>query len=83
MIVIPMAGLSARFTAAGYDRPKYMLPLGGRPLFDHAVGSFARYFSDVPFLFVFREVAGTHAALAERVAALGRGRISHPELKIS
>jgi ATP-binding protein involved in chromosome partitioning len=29
------------------------------------------------------EAAQAFAALAERVAALGRGRISHPELKIS
>lgn len=71
MIVIPMAGLSARFTAAGYDKPKYMLPLHGRSLFDHAVGSFARNFADTPFLFVFRDVAGTHGFVAERVAALG------------
>ena len=29
MIVFPMAGLSSRFTKAGYDRPKWMLPLAG------------------------------------------------------
>lgn len=71
MIVIPMAGLSARFAAAGYDRPKYMLPLGPRTLFDHAVISFAAYFADRPFLFVLRDVDGSHAFVAERIAALG------------
>ena len=40
MIVIPMAGLSRRFAEAGYDRPKYMLPLRGGTVFDHSVSSF-------------------------------------------
>lgn len=71
MIVIPMAGLSSRFTAAGYDRPKYMLPVAGRSLFDHSVLSFQAEFEHTPFLFAFREVAGTAAFVAERVAALG------------
>jgi hypothetical protein len=71
MIVIPMAGLSARFAAAGYDRPKYMLPLAGATLFDHAVKSFAAYFADTPFLFVVRDVQGSPAFVAERAAALG------------
>jgi hypothetical protein len=71
MIVIPMAGLSSRFTAAGYDRPKYMLPLFGRTLFEHSVRSFEPYFETDPFLFVFRNVAGTPAFVAEQVAMLG------------
>jgi hypothetical protein len=66
-----MAGLSARFSAAGYDRPKYMLQLGGQSLFDHAVVSFSRYFDQMPFLFIFRDVVGTYTFVAERVAALG------------
>lgn len=71
MIVIPMAGLSSRFTAAGYDRPKYMLPLFGRTLFEHSVRSFEAYFESHPFLFVFRNVAGTPAFVAEQCAMLG------------
>jgi hypothetical protein len=71
MIVIPMAGLSARFACAGYAQPKYMLPLWGRPVFDHAVGSFAAYFESEPFLFIVRDVAGTAAFVQARAAALG------------
>ena len=71
MIVLPMAGLSSRFAAAGYDRPKYTLPLGGRPVFDHAVGSFARYFDDLPFMFVFRETEGLREFLGQRLRELG------------
>jgi hypothetical protein len=71
MIVIPMAGLSSRFTAAGYDRPKYMLPLGGGTVFDHAVRSFSAYFETMPFLFIARDVLGTRDFIRQSCAALG------------
>lgn len=47
-----MAGRSQRFYDAGYDRPKFMLELAGRSVFDHAVGSFAASFATTPFLFI-------------------------------
>jgi hypothetical protein len=71
MIVIPMAGLSRRFTEAGYDKPKYMLPARGRSLFAHSVGSFAAYFKTRPFLFICRDVAGTPGFVAEECRCLG------------
>ncbi|HYH18778.1 MAG TPA: glycosyltransferase family 2 protein [Azospirillum sp.] len=71
MILIPMAGLSHRFTAAGYDRPKYMLEAHGESLFRHAVRSFAHYFDTLPFLFVVRDVAGTPAFVDSECRALG------------
>ena len=71
MIVIPMAGMSRRFTEAGYDRPKYMLPLTGRSVFAHAIGSFSHYFDTLPFLFIARDVAGTQAFVEAECAALG------------
>lgn len=74
MIVIPMAGESRRFREAGYDRPKYMLPLDGRPLFDWTILSFQDFFATESFLFVARDVAGTAAFLDERIAALGLAR---------
>ena len=52
-----MAGRSRRFQDAGYSVPKYRLILHDRPLFDHAVGSFAAYFDTHPFLFVVRPPA--------------------------
>lgn len=52
MIVIPMAGRSQRFLDAGYDRPKHMLPLQGRSVFAHAVGSFEVEFDGTPFLVI-------------------------------
>ena len=43
-IVIPMAGLSSRFTKAGYTLPKYMLYVVDKSLFYLAVRSFEHYF---------------------------------------
>ena len=66
-----MAGLSRRFTEAGYTVPKYMLQAHGVALFDLAVRSFAACFDTSPFLFVARGVAETPAFVAARCAALG------------
>jgi hypothetical protein len=69
MIVIPMAGASRRFADAGYTVPKHMLPLHGRSVFAHAVGSFESEFARTPFLIVARaEAAGFVRA---ECAALG------------
>jgi CTP:molybdopterin cytidylyltransferase MocA len=37
--IITMAGLSRRFSGAGFRTPKYMLEAAGRTLFEHALGS--------------------------------------------
>lgn len=71
MIVVPMAGLSQRFFDAGYDRPKYMLEAYGRTVFEHAVGSFARYFDTSPFLFIVRDVFDTPGFVRRITATLG------------
>ena len=71
MIVMPMAGLSSRFTKAGYDKPKYMLNAFGKPLFDYAVESFSSYFSSEPFLFICRDIQDTPAFVEARCNALG------------
>jgi hypothetical protein len=71
MIVIPMAGASRRFIEAGYDRPKYMLELRGRPLFDWAVASFAGSFETEDFLFIVRDVSDTPEFVSRRVQSLG------------
>lgn len=53
MFVFPMAGLSSRFTSAGYQIPKYMLPAGNRTLFEHAISGFRDYYRTEKFLFVY------------------------------
>ncbi len=74
MIVIPMAGLSKRFTDAGYRQPKYELPLAGRTVFDWAMMSFERYFQDERFVIVALERPGLKAFVDERREALGLRR---------
>ena len=65
-----MAGLSARFFDAGYDKPKYMLPGHGQPLFDHAVRSFQEYFSTLPFVFIVRDIHNTPSFVRKQCAHL-------------
>lgn len=48
-VIITMAGHSRRFHEAGYEGPKALLPLGGRPMIAHAVDMFA---ADDSFHFV-------------------------------
>ena len=68
---MPMAGLSSRFTKAGYDKPKYMLDGFGKPLFDYAVESFDKYFKTEPFLFICRDIQNTPEFVEERCKKLG------------
>ena len=70
-ILIPMAGLSRRFFEAGFEKPKYMLPLHGDTLFGWSLRSFQRYFSDEHFVFVFRDVSGTGDFIRSEVDRLG------------
>lgn len=71
MIIIPMAGLSRRFSDAGYIVPKYMLPLHGKSVFAHAISSFCAYFESEKFVFVARDVLGTGDFVAAECRALG------------
>ena len=71
MIVIPMAGQSRRFIKAGYDRPKYMLPISETSLFAVSVASFSHYFSSHAFLFIYRDIAGTDAFVRTEATRLG------------
>ncbi|NDR56622.1 NTP transferase domain-containing protein [Aliiruegeria sabulilitoris] len=71
MIAIPMAGLSSRFFEAGFNVPKYMLSLHGRPVFDYALSSFRNQFHDQEFLIVCRRYYGTPDFVLERCSALG------------
>lgn len=71
MIVMPMAGLSSRFTKAGYTKPKYMLEAFDKPLFDYALESFQEQFETESFLFICRELQDTPTFIEERCKLLG------------
>lgn len=70
MIIIPMMGRSSRFQAAGYNVPKYRLPLAGKSLFEQSVLSFQDYFADESIVFVFpddQELAGFISGAIDRL----------------
>jgi len=71
MIIIPMAGLSSRFSKAGYSQPKYMLPLNGRTVFTHSVSSFSNYFQTESFVFIARNIADTENFIFSETTNMG------------
>lgn len=71
MIIIPMAGMSRRFSEAGYDKPKFMLKLKGLSLFKHSLLSFKDYFKAEKFLFIARNVIGFNDFILNEVLELG------------
>jgi hypothetical protein len=73
-LVFPMAGLSQRFTDAGYDRPKYMLDLHGRSVLQHVVQGFSAYFHSAQFIFIARDVQGTVAFVESECRKMGIAR---------
>lgn len=53
MFYFPMAGLSSRFTKAGYSKPKYFLNVcGGLNLFQASLKGFSHYFDSEDFCFI-------------------------------
>jgi len=70
-IIIPMAGLSKRFTDSGYTLPKYMLYAREKSLFNLAVGSFKAYFKTEKFLFIARDVFCTKEFIQKECKILG------------
>lgn len=54
MIVIPMVGKSSRFFNAGYNIPKYMLPLKKSTVFKKVLQSFKGFFHNEKFIFLVR-----------------------------
>lgn len=70
-IIIPMAGLSARFLTAGYTLPKYMLYVKDKSLFNLAVSSFDKYFTTCRFIFITRNIFDTETFIHDECKLLG------------
>lgn len=66
-----MAGLSSRFTKAGYTLPKYMLYAGEKSLFNISVNSFKNYFDSVNFVFIARKLFDTELFIKKECILLG------------
>ncbi|AYC99592.1 capsular biosynthesis protein [Neorhizobium sp. NCHU2750] len=71
MYVFPMAGLSRRFTEAGFTVPKFMLPAGSMNLFQHSVYGFRDAFADEKFLFVYLGATCSEEFILESSDAIG------------
>jgi len=71
VIVIPMAGLSRRFSVAGYTKPKYMLPIKNDTVFTRAISSFEAQFKFEKFLFIARPILDTENFLRKECYNLG------------
>lgn len=67
-LVIPMTGISSRFTAAGYDRPKALIELDGQTVIDHVIDMFPGW-DDVLFLCNADHLADPRLRLRERLLA--------------
>jgi len=48
-LIVPMTGISSRFTAAGYDRPKTLISIDGQTMIDHVIDMFPGW-DDVVFI---------------------------------
>lgn len=56
IVVMPMAGDGQRFKDAGYDTPKPLIEVDGKPLFIHAIESLSfRKIYDIHYVFVCRQ----------------------------
>lgn len=70
-IIIPMAGLSKRFSDSGFTLPKYMLYAREKSLFNLAVSSFKSYFKTEMFFFIARDVFCTKEFIQKECEILG------------
>ncbi len=71
MIIFPMAGLSSRFSKAGYLKPKYMLEAHGKTIFEWAVSSFQYYFKTETFLFIAMDTDEVKDFIENKTTELG------------
>jgi len=71
-----MTGESRRFYDASHQQPKFTLSLAGGFVFDRAVRSFSRCFSDDAFLFALRDDAIAKEFVTARCKVPGITRIS-------
>ncbi len=74
-----MAGLSSRFFKAGYEIPKYQLPINDSYVFDLALKSFESYFDTELFVIILRDSFNTKQFVETRLYELG---IKHYMIKV-
>ena len=84
MFFFPMAGLSSRFSEAGYDKPKYYLQTrGGLNLFQESLKGFSRYFETDDFCFVYLDSLVDSDTIHNWSAAVGLPKTSCHTVSVS
>lgn len=71
-IIIPMSGVGRRFQEAGYQDPKPLIPVDGKPIIEHVVGM---YPGESDFIFICNEEHLRTTAMRQvlqRIAPQGR-----------
>ena len=66
-----MAGLSSRFSMAGFSLPKYMLYIYEDSVFSLSVSSFSSYFQTAKFIFVARSIFDTAQFIKKECDKMG------------
>lgn len=61
-IIIPMSGFGERFKAAGYDVPKFLIPLEGKPIIAHVIDLFPK---ETNFIFICNQEHIEHFPVRE------------------
>ncbi|WP_147251758.1 glycosyltransferase family 2 protein [Blastococcus sp. TF02-8] len=69
-VLMPMGGLGTRFRKVGITTPKPLIEVGGVPMFQRALGSFAPWHGDKTVTVVVREDNDREFGLADQVVAV-------------
>ncbi len=81
-IVITMAGLGSRFKKAGYDVPKYMIPINGKTLFDWSMLSLKSFIdAESTFLFIVRQEDNAASFINDSCRNLGIEKVTIVEIE--
>ena len=52
-ILIPMSGMSNRFTNVGYDIPKYLIEVNGKKIIEHIIDLYPK---ESEFVFILNDI---------------------------
>ncbi len=66
-VVIPMSGMSSRFSAAGYTTPKFLIEVDGKTIIEHIIDLFPK---DSEFIFVVNDIHSATTDIQQRLTDL-------------
>lgn len=80
-IIIPMAGLSSRFSKEGFTLPKYMLYIKNKSLFYLSMEGFQSFFDEFEFVFITRKIFDSKLFIEKECDLLGISKYKIIELE--